>query len=290
MAQDYVAYPELKLHDGGMKLSFMTLGCPAWDLETICCNGRDYGFDGVDFRGLGEDLDVTQLPAFTTEVAATKRMLDDHGLAVSAISSSIGVCDPAKRAANLEEAKRTIPVALSLGCGIVRVFGMGDLKSMTHVEAADVGRDCLEAILALDGGDKIQWVFETHDHWIQSNDCALLLERIPNPNFGVLWDMGHTSRVGGESPEVSVAALKGRIYYTHIKDAVYDTSHPDAMKDGWRYVTPGSGQLPLAEAIAALKGIGYDGWVNFEHEKRWHPELPEPEQAFPHFIEWFRSL
>ena len=34
-----------------MKISFMTLGCPGWDLDTICARGREYGFDGVDFRG-----------------------------------------------------------------------------------------------------------------------------------------------------------------------------------------------------------------------------------------------
>ena len=273
-----------------MKLSFMTLGCPSWDLPTICRKGREYGFDGVDFRGLGADLDVTTLPAFTTGVGENKRMLDDHGLAVSAISSSIAVCDLNKREANLEEAKRTIPVALALGSNTVRVFGMGDVKSMTHVEAADIGRDCLEQILTLDGGDQIHWAFETHDHWIQSKDSALLLERISNPNFGVLWDMGHTSRVGEEAPEASVQALQGRIFYTHVKDAVHEPDHPNAMKDGWRYVIPGTGQLPLAEAIGQLHKIGYDGWVNFEHEKRWHPDLPEPEEIFPAFVAWARPL
>jgi sugar phosphate isomerase/epimerase len=271
-----------------MKLSFMTLGCPAWDLETICRNGRDYGFDGVDFRGLRDDLDITVTSAFTTGLAATKRMLDDHGLAVSAISSSIAVCDPARRRQNLEEAQRTIPVALALGCGIVRVFGQGDLQATSRVEAADIGRDCLEEILALEGAERIRWVFETHDHWIQSHDCRLLLERIPNPNFGVLWDMGHTSRVGGESPRATAAALDGRIMYTHVKDAVYDPSHAEAMKDGWRYVAPGTGQLPLAEAMTVLQESGYDGWVTFEHEKRWHPELGEPEAVFPAFVAWAR--
>ncbi|TVR53338.1 MAG: sugar phosphate isomerase/epimerase [Puniceicoccaceae bacterium] len=273
-----------------MKLSFMTLGCPEWDLETVCRRGREYGFDGVDFRGLQSELDITRLPAFTSGVAATRKMLEDHGLAVAAISSSLRVCDPDNRAANLEEARRTIPVARDLGCGIVRVFGGGNLEMMTREAAAAVGRDCLGEILALDGGEAIHWVFETHDHWICSKDCALLLDCIPDPNFGALWDMGHTSRVGGETPAETVQALRGRIGYTHVKDAVHEPGHPQAMKDGWRYVPPGTGQLPLAEAIGELKKLGYDGWVNFEHEKRWHPGLPEPEDIFPAFIAWARPL
>jgi hypothetical protein len=42
-----------------MELNFTTLGCPEWDLHAICAKGRDYGYDGVDFRGLQETMDIT---------------------------------------------------------------------------------------------------------------------------------------------------------------------------------------------------------------------------------------
>ena len=48
-----------------MKLSFMTLGCPNWDLDTICRRGKEYGYDGVDFRGYLDTLDITLHPLFT---------------------------------------------------------------------------------------------------------------------------------------------------------------------------------------------------------------------------------
>ena len=76
--------------------------------------------------------------------------------------------------------------------------------------------------------------------------------------------------------------------YTHIKDAVYDESHPQAMSDGWRYVACGEGTVPLAEAIAILQQGGYTGYLVFEHEKKWHPELPEPEEILPKFTAWAR--
>jgi hypothetical protein len=49
-----------------MKISFMTLGCPAWDLDTICRNGQAYRFDGVDFRGYLDSIDITTRPEFTS--------------------------------------------------------------------------------------------------------------------------------------------------------------------------------------------------------------------------------
>ena len=273
-----------------MKLSFTTLGCPEWDLDTICAKGGKYGYDGVDFRGLQETMDITQLPAFTSAVAETRRQLQDAGLEVSGISSSIRVCVPEKLEDNVEEARRSIPVAKGLGCGAVRVFGGGDSAVHSKEELADIGRDTMQQILALDGAADLKWLFETHDEWIKAVECKLLLDRVPNEAFGVLWDMGHTARVGEESPTQTYEAVGPRVAYTHIKDAVYEPEHAEAMKDGWRYVVPGTGQLPLQEAIALLKQHDYDGWIMFEHEKRWHQELEDPEDIFPVFSAWARPL
>ncbi len=273
-----------------MKISFLTLGCPQWDLDTICRRGREYGFDGVDFRGYLDTLDISQLPEFTTHAMETLRQLNSAGLEVSGISSSITICQPEKRAANLEEARRTIDLACGLGTVNVRIFGGGDLEHFTRQELAQIGGNCLGEILALEGADQLHWLFETHDLWVSARDCRLLLENNPNPAFGALWDMGHTSRVGGETPAETYAALEGRIGYTHIKDAVYEPAHPQAMQDGWHYVAPGSGQLPLVESLRVLKRSGYAGWLAFEHEKRWHPSLQEPEDIFPGFVGWIRSL
>lgn len=273
-----------------MKLAFTTLGCPDWDLQTICQKGKDYGFDGIDFRGLKEDLDITKVPAFTTELAATKAKLAEAGLVVSGISSSISLCDASLHIQNIEEAKRALSVALALGVPYIRVFGKGELQRHTRTELASIGQRTMEEILALERAEDVYWVFETHDHWIRSHDCQLLLERIPAPAFGVLWDMGHTTRVGQETAAQTLDTLGDRILYVHVKDALYAPDHPHAMADGWRYVAPGAGQLPLAEAIHLLQSRGYDGWLVFEHEKRWHRELPEPEEIFPQFIEWIRAV
>lgn len=269
-----------------MKLAFMTLGCPDWDLDTICRNGRAWGFDGVDFRGLGPEIDVTKLPAFTTDATRTARQLADAGLAVSGISSSIKVCDPAKRDANLDEARRTIEAAAVVGAANVRVFGGGEATRVGHRAAAAVGNECVAAILDLPGARKLSWNFETHDDWVRGADCKLLLDAIKDPAFGALWDLGHTKRVGGEDPADTLNFLRGRVRYTHVKDAVRD----DRAKGGWRYVLPGKGELPLAEAIDRLRSDGYDGWLVFEHEKRWHPDLEDPAVAFPAFADWARQI
>jgi sugar phosphate isomerase/epimerase len=277
-----------------MKLAFMTLGCPGWNLDTICERGREYGFDGVDFRGYLDTIDITLRPEFTTGAAATRRKLADAGLEVNAISSSITVCVPEKLETNLEEARRTIGTAQALGAANVRIFGGGD-PNTPRPALTKIGRECIEQILALDGATSLHWLFETHDLWVKATDCRLLLDEIPNPAFGALWDMGNTCHQAGDKPIETYNTLtdhagKSRIGYAHVKDVVYDPKHEFAMKDGWRYVLPGEGQVPLVESITVLHVNGYDGWLHFEHEKRWHPELLEPEVAFPAFTTWARTL
>lgn len=272
------------------KISFMTLGCPTWDIDTICARGQAYGFDGVDFRGYMGEIDLSVLPEFTTRAAETSQQFQDAGLQVSGISTNIRVCVTDELEKNLEEARRSIEMAKVFGTVNLRIFGGGDLEKYTHEELAKYGCDCVTRILELDGARDLKWLFETHDNWVQAQHARLLLDNIPDPAFGALWDMGHTWRVGREKPADSWSAIGDRIGYTHVKDAVYDPASPLAMKDGWHYVAPGTGELPLAESISLLKEAKYDGWYLFEHEKHWHPNLPEPEEIFPQFVRWIKPL
>ena len=47
---------------------------------------------------------------------------------------------------------------------------------------------------------------------------------------------------------------------------------------------------PLRELLTKLHGIGYDGFLSFEWEKAWYPDLPDPEEAFPHGAQYLRGL
>ncbi|QLH81994.1 sugar phosphate isomerase/epimerase family protein [Halosimplex pelagicum] len=273
-----------------MRLAMTTLGCPDWDVETAFTRASEYGFDGIDFRGLQDNLDITRRPEFTSDIDQTRGLLDETGLAVSALSSSISICDPDSREESVSTAQRLISIAQELDVEYIRVFGKGNASTQSVSEMADEGRETMDEILSLEGATEIQWIVETHDHWTRSDECRVLIDRIDSPCVNVLWDVGHTARVSSESPAETLDTLGSTVEYVHIKDALYDPDHEYAMDDGWRYVAPGTGELPLAETVDLLRERGFDGWILFEHEKRWHPELPDPEQAYPEFVEWFAGL
>jgi sugar phosphate isomerase/epimerase len=65
---------------------------------------------------------------------------------------------------------------------------------------------------------------------------------------------------------------------------------PWAERLGYRYVQIGDGEIPLKDALRILKAAGFDGWLTFEWEKIWHPNLADPSVAFPEFITRIRAL
>ena len=273
-----------------MKYSFTTLSTPAWNLTKICQFAEKSGYQGIDFRGYLDYLDISTHPLFTTQAQNTFQQLTDAGLEVSGISSSITICDQSVRENNVEEAKRTIEVAKSFHCKNIRIFGGGDSECFSRSELINIGRDCFENIVSLDGANDLYWLLETHDQWTKTSDCQKIIKNIHQPSFGILWDIGHTTRVSQEKPTQTLKRLGDNFKYIHIKDAIYNPNHPLAMDDGWYYVLPGEGQLPISSALKLLNDIDYSGWIVFEHEKRWHPELAEPVDALPAFINWLKNI
>jgi hypothetical protein len=50
------------------------------------------------------------------------------------------------------------------------------------------------------------------------------------------------------------------------------------------YVLTGKGDVPVKRQVEALVKINYAGVYCFEWEKKWHPDLLEPEVAFPDYV------
>ena len=61
------------------------------------------------------------------------------------------------------------------------------------------------------------------------------------------------------------------------------------VNEKWVPILTGSGVFPMGEIRRALDAIQYDGFLSFEWEKKWHPEIDPPEIAILHFAEWLRK-
>lgn len=270
-----------------MKLSFTTLGCPTWDLDTILAQAVRMGFDGVDFRGYLNELDIYKLPEFSSRALETASRFADAGLRVPCFSASARAFNPdaAARRASLEDVKAYAELCGIFGARYIRVFP-GAFGDTPATQAIDMAARCLEDMYAIAYPYEARILVETHDDWVDSDLLRRLIGDLDADMAGVLWDTHHPFRLHSEPPPLTWLNLGRFVEYTHWHDSVADPSKPD----GYTYTHFGLGDVPVQEILNLLKAGNYDGWLAFEWEKRWKPELAEPEEAFPYFVDYMRSL
>jgi sugar phosphate isomerase/epimerase len=272
-----------------MKLSFSTLGCPNWSFDEIVLRASQYGYDGVAFRGLGRQLDLTKAPEFFPQARAnTRRRLQEAGLATSMVltSATMMIADPEKLEASLQLARNHIEIASDLECPYIRVFGGQMPVGISHAAAVRRTGDRLHRLGEYAAQRGVCVLIETHDDWAVTSRLSRAVEEANHPNVGVLWDVHHPVRIAGESVAQAWANIGPWVRSVDIKDSITDFE----ARLGYEYVQIGEGEILLKDALRILKAAGFDGWLTFEWEKVWHPDLADPAVAFPEFIARIRAL
>ena len=265
-----------------LPLAFSTLGCPKWEWKKILEYASQHGFAAIELRGLEGNLDLPSHPIFgASRIEQTKQEIHASNLKIACVSSSANlyVEDPAKRAKQLEDGRRFIDLASSLGAPYVRVFG-GKAESDKN-PAPDAATKSRVAAGLRELGEygaprKVTVIIESHDHFTASATLKDVLRQADSDHVGLLWDAHHTFATSGEEPESTVKELGAWIRHTHLKDSV-------GSGEDRKYVLTGHGNVPITRQIAALQSIGYKGFFCFEWEKLWHPEIDDPEIAIGDF-------
>jgi len=260
--------------------AFSTLACPDWTLEQALANGREYGYRGVELRLVDGELIEDSMPS--AERQRVGRLLSDSGLDLVAVDSSIRLTED-ESAVVAGRIALFLELAAGWGSPLVRVFGgsgkRGDTVPALRLAAREAQR--LGVRIGL----------ETHDEFSSAAAVAAVLDEVDSPAVGAVWDVVHTNRVGETAAGV-VAVLGDRILDVHVKDA-RRTNPAGSWQDGFSYVLLGDGEVPVRACLEALQTAGYRHWVVAEWEKRWHPEIEEPELALPQHArvlnEWLHS-
>jgi sugar phosphate isomerase/epimerase len=264
--------------DERLPLAFSTLGCPAWELLKILDFAQANGFAAVELRGLMGSLDLPSRPEFAADrITQTKKQIAEHGIQIACVSSSTELHEPdvAKHEKGIADAKRFIDLASALGAPNVRVFG-NKLEGPRDEVIARVAAG-MHQLGEYAGPRGVTVIIESHGDFVDSPTLKEVLKRADSSHVGLLWDAHHTFVDGHESPEQTVAALGSWIRHSHLKDSA------QVGKDR-KYVLTGKGDVPVERQVLALRKIGYKGYYCFEWEKVWHPDLLEPEAAFPDYV------
>lgn len=212
------------------------------------------------------------------------RTLAAGGLPVAALDTSIRLTgdDP------LAALRGFLELASEWEAPLVRVFG-GELPDAGADGAARSARLAAAARVldaAAPAAERLGVTIgvETHDAFSASSVVAELLAMTGATTVGAVWDSHHPHRMG-ETPADVASNLAGRIALAQVKDARRAPERPD----GWQLVLLGEGEVPVPQMLGLLRAGDYRGWISVEWEKRWHPEIEEPEVALPQHLRVLRG-
>ena len=268
-------------------LAFSTLGCPAWSFEHAATQAAKSGYQALEVRIYNGDIIPADLSQ--SERADVRRIMAQTGVGIIGLGASTRFAfpDAAERQANVDQLIQYIELAADLGVPLVRTFGSPGEITISMSDAINYAADALNAVAPTAERLGVTVALETHDAFCKGVDVAAALAQVESDHIGAIWDVHHPFRMG-EDIETTWRVLGPRIKHVHIKDGV-------RRADGsWQLVLLGKGEVPCRQVVELLNRQGYQGYIAAEWEKKWHPEIEEPEIAMPQHAEtlraWFAEL
>ncbi len=262
-------------------LAFSTLGCPDWTFEQAAAHAAQHGYAGLEVRIYNGDIIPANLSA--DERSNIKQILRQYQIKLVGIGASTRFAfpDAATRQENLEQLVAYLELANDLEVPMVRTFGSPGQLDISMDEAIQHVADALNAAAPAAERLGVDIILETHDAFCKGVDVGAVLDQVSSDAIGAVWDVHHPFRMG-EDIETTWRAIGSRTKHVHIKDA---RRRPDGS---WQLVLLGEGEVPCQDVVKLLAEKGYNGYLSAEWEKKWHPEIEEPEVALPQHAEVLR--
>lgn len=238
----------------------------------------ELGLDGVQIYATGGSFS----PALNCEAKAEyKKLLKDNGIVVSALCGDMGGYGFEKADDNVERIAKTkdiIDLAVEFGSSVVTTH-IGVIPEDKNAPRYKVMLDALTecGLYAKEKG--VTLAIETGPE-----KAAVLLEFLKDTKggVGVNLDPANFTMVTGQDAVEAVYMLRDYIVHTHAKDGIMldpdqrpeDVYHAfaiggvDALNacKGFKEVPLGEGQVDWPAYIAALREIGFDGFLTIERE------------------------
>jgi sugar phosphate isomerase/epimerase len=269
-----------------MKLAFSTLGCPGWGLPEIIAAARDWGYNGVELRAVGGSLDLLGRTEFApAQLETTRARFQDAGIEICCVDTSCAFHSPdaSERGDQVKIALAHAEMTAKLGAPLIRVFPDKIQGGAGREETRDWIAVCLREIAERMPDDVIVGL-ETHGDFARAEFAAEIVTLADHPQIKLIWDVANSVAAGDEIQHAA-RVVQPHLVHIHLRDA-----KPIPGSEHWLPVLAGAGRVSFAEAVAAIRELNYDGFVSFEWEKYWHPEIEEPEVALPDFINVIRKL
>lgn len=274
------AEPEEHRKAAMFKTAFSTVACPDWTLDQVAQSASEWGFDGVELRTFGPASTQFACDPAMTSPEKVRRILGQSGVDPAVVASSVGFAEPIRPALigrvisdterSVRDAKAAIDLATKIECPLVRVFGFE--HPAKEKRASAVRRVSERLALAADAARHtgVRLVIENGGSFNTAKDLMELIDNAGSDLVGAAYSFG-VGAVAQESAAEAVKTLGDRLWVAKLRDR--DEDHqPCAI---------GEGELHCADAVAALSGSGFSGWLVLEWDRAWVPGLAAAESVLP---------
>lgn len=246
------------------------------ELEEVIDRAADLGYAALMIMAKRPHASLLDMPPARREAVRTR--LDQHGLAVACLAGyndfAMGADRPdiPAREMQIHYITELARLAADLGAPAVRVFtafSRTDVPfNMQWNWTVECLRDCAQRVAELGVTIGVQNHHDLASHWQLFRD---LIEEVDEPNCRAMFD-AWTPALQGDDLADAVRGMSKHICHTTVADYVrrprYDylpelvnfTRRDDAV----RMVYPGEGFIDYAAFFAALREVGYDGYVGCE--------------------------
>ena len=259
-----------------MKTCFSTLACPDFSWQDIYSMAKDFNFDGIEIRGLGEDIYSVKAEPFTDEqLPETISKLEELNLEIPCLSSGAIANNLETKEEVIAEVKDYAELASKLGTKYIRILGDREPGPKEEVDD-EVVISIVKELVPIAEKNNVTLLLETNGAYADTKRLKKVLDEIGSEHVQALWDMHHPYRFFNESPKTTVNNLGDYIKYTHVKDSI--------MEDGKViYKMMGNGDLPIKDMFDELNSIDYDGYVSLEWVYRWARDMLDAGIVVPQF-------
>lgn len=224
------------------------------DLATACTEAATLGFDAIELFAPGPKA---------VEPALLQKLLDDHDLRLAAVGTGAGMvvhklslsaAEADKREAAIDFVRSMIRFGAEFSAPAIIGSMQGRWNPGDEADATSRLVDSLQILGKEAAQCGTQLLYEPLNRYETNFACTLaagvaLLDRVGEPSLKLLADLFHMNIEESSTPQAI------REHAAHIGHVHFADNNRRAV---------GYGQSDIAAAIAALKDVGYDGYLSAE--------------------------
>lgn len=257
-----------------MKFSVFTVSTPTMTPEEVAPRLKQYGYDGIEWRIVDEPPDPPAMgfwhgnkatipfTGLSANARAIRKLVEDNGLEMPALGTYVS-------ASSLDDVEAAMKGAVALGVKRLRVNVARYDGSAPFMPLWNTDRDHYRRVGDLASRYGVQALIELHHGSLCPSASAgrMYVDGMDPDHVGIIHDAGNMVYEGFENYRMGLEMLGEYLAHVHVKNARwFPQKYRDDKSVVWmcNAAPVHKGIAEMRDLFAALKAVGYDGWITVE--------------------------